>query len=302
MDEFLANMIKALEFALRETPPQDMLRILTERIRHIFETSTLERDIDNFIAYFRVIISGKRSHMMPRFNRKLVQAFIERTDTGHGNATADFRTERLYEYMQGKISDDTEITTERLEKVHAEYEALKVPSFEKLMENIRIAMILKWVQGPLMRHFSHALQDYIVVLATVYGESKKSFFMNVEWPALCLSDKDKYTLEEEYRLFEIAMMEALQAFRSAYAEKPSSLNCDEQFRIVFNSLDQLAKMDEAGTLNSIDSFKDRIIVSAALIYLQDDYVKKDAKLRQLIRLFVSLYFKYRDKHYTSVNH
>jgi hypothetical protein len=302
MDEFLANMIKALEFALRETSPQDMLRILTERIRHIFETSTLERDIDNFLAYFRVIISGKRSHMMPRFNRKLVQAFIERTDTGLGNAAADFRTEKLYKYLHGKISDGTEITAEHFEEMHAEYEAMKVPSFEKLMENIRIAMILKWVQGPLMRHFSHALQDYIVVLATVYGESKKSVFMNVEWPTLCLPDEDKYTLEEEYRLFEIAMMEALQALRSAYAAKSVYINTEEQFGIVFNSLDQLANMDEAGTLNSIDSFKDRIIVSAALIYLQDDYVKKDAKLRQLIRLFVSLYFKYRDKHYTSVNH
>jgi hypothetical protein len=125
--------------------------------------------------------------------------------------------------------------------------------------------------------------------------------MNVDWPDFCLSDKDKYILEEEYRLFEIAMMEALQAFRSARAAKSGSLNLDEQFQIVFNSLDQLAKMDAAGTLDSFDSFKDRVIVSSALIYLQDDYVKKDAKLRQLIQLFVSLYFRYRDKRQTSVN-
>jgi len=301
MDEFLANMIQALEFVLRETSPEDMLKILAERVKHMFELSTMERDIDNFIAYFRVIISGKRSHMIPKFSRKLVQAFIERTDTGHGHAAADFRTERLYEYLHGEISDDTEITTEHLEEMHAEYETLRAPSFEKLMENIRIAMILKWVQGPLMQRFSHSLQDYIIVLGTVYGESKKSVMMNVDWPDICLSDKDMYILEAEYRLFEIAMMEALQAFRSVHAAISGSLNLDEQFRIVFTSLEQLAEMDAAGTLDSFDSFKDRIIVSSALIYLQDDYVKKDAKLRQLIQLFVSLYFKYRDKRQTAVN-
>ncbi|MGB7053974.1 MAG: hypothetical protein WBE28_01480 [bacterium] len=299
MGEFLANMIKALEFVLKETPPQDMFGILAERIKYMFESSIIERDVDNFIAYFRVLISSKHSPKILRFDRKLVQAFTERTDTGRGNAATDFRTEKLYAYLCGKIEDGTEITKEHLDRVYEESEILKMPSLEKVMENIRIAMILKWVQGPLMQRLSHAMQDYIVVLATVYGECKKNLTSNVEWPPLSLSEKDKNTLEDEYRIFEIAMMEALQAFRSAHADEPDQDNVEEQFQIVFSSLQQLAKMDAAGTLHSVDSFKDRIIVSSALVYIQDDYVVKNDKLRQLIRLFVSMYIKYRDKRYSS---
>lgn len=301
MGEFLANMIKALEFVLKETPPQDMFRILDERIKDKFESSIIEREIDNFVAYFRVLISSKHSPKILKFDRKLVQAFTERTDTDRGNAASDFRTEKLYAYLFSKIEDGTKITKESLDRIHEESEILKMPSLEKVMENIRIAMILKWVQGPLMERLSHALQDYIVVLATVYGECRKSITGNVEWPPLSLSEKDKNMLENEYRIFEIAMMEALQAIRLAQAAKPDQENMEEQFQIVFNSLQQLAKLEEAGTLHSVDSFKDRIIVSSALIYIQDDYVVKNDKLRQLIQLFVSMYIRYRDKRYTSLS-
>jgi hypothetical protein len=301
MDDFLANMIRVLEFVLKETPPQDMLQILSERIRHMFESSILERDIDNFVAYFLVILSGKRPSRPFKFDRKIVQAFIERTDTGLGNASSNLRTEQLYSYLSDKIQDGTEITNEQLELIQEDFKISKMPSIERVMENVRIAMILKWVQGQLMQRFSHVLQDYIVVLATVYGECKRGVTGSVDWPPLSISEKERNILEDEYRIFELAMMEALQAFRSAQSTQSDPENQEEKFQIVFNSLDQLAKMDQAGTLNSIDSFKDRIIVSASLIYIQDDYVVKDDKLRQIIQLFVSMYIKYRDKRYAPVH-
>jgi hypothetical protein len=301
MSEFLVNMIRALEFVLKETPSREMMKILTERIRYMFESSVVERDIANFIAYFQVILSGQHTAKYLKFDRKLVGAFIERTSTGLSSDSVEFRTERLYAYLSGKVRDGTDITDEQLERIQEEFEILKMPSLEKVVENIRIAMILKWVQSTLMKKLSHSLQDHIVVLATVYGECKKNFISNVEWPPLCLSAKDRDILDGEYRLFEISMMEALQAFRSAHAESPDPENQEEQFQIVFNSLEQLARMEASGKLDSIDAFKDRIIVSASLIYIQDDYVVKNDKLRQLIQLFVSMYIRYRDKRYTSVN-
>jgi hypothetical protein len=259
----------------------------------------VERDIENFIAYFQVILSSKRSAGSFKFDRRIVQAFIERTDTGPGTTVSDFRAGRLYSYLSEKIKDGTEITKERLERIHEELEISKKPSMDKVMENIRIAMILKWIQGHMVQRFSHSLQDYLVVLATVYGECKKNVTSNVDWPALSISEKDKSMLEDEYRLFELAMMEALQEFRAAQDAQSGAQAEEEQFQIVFNSLDQLAKMEEAGTLDSVDSFKDRIIVSSSLIYIQDDYVVKNDKLRQIIQLFVSMYIRYRDKRYTA---
>ncbi|MGD9380682.1 MAG: hypothetical protein PVI51_08955 [candidate division WOR-3 bacterium] len=295
MGEFLTNMIKALEFVLHETPSREVIRILTERIRYMFESSVVERDIDNFIAYFRVLISGKHTSRMLTFNRKLVHAFITRTDTGIGGAAIDFRTDNLYTYLSGKIKNGAQITDAHLARVHEEFSIMKMPSLDKIIENIRVAMILKWLQSPMMHRFSHDLQDYIVVLATVYGECRKNVVMNVEWPTLVLTQGDKDILSREYRIFRSAISEAVETFKEARARNPDASNYEEQFQVVFNSLDRLAHMDESGDLDSAESFKDRVIVSASLIYVQDDYVVKNDKLRQLIQLFVSMYIKYRDK-------
>jgi hypothetical protein len=295
MGGFLANMIRVLEFVVKETPSREILRILAERIRHMFESSVVERDIDNFIAYFRVLISAQRSSKQLEFNRKLVRAFIERTDTSLGNSLAGFRTERLHTYLSAKIKDGAQITEGHLKRIHEEFEIMKMPSLEKVMENMRVAMILKWVQGQVMKQFSDALQDYIVVFATVYGECRKHVMAKVEWPTLRLTRRDKDFLHTESRKFKSALSDALDAFKDAQAKNPDPNNYEEQFQIVFNSLDRLAEMEAAHTLDTFDSFKYRIIVSSSLIYIQDDYVIKDDKLRQLIQLFVSMYIKYRDK-------
>ncbi|KPL13216.1 hypothetical protein AMJ74_05640 [candidate division WOR_3 bacterium SM1_77] len=298
MGEFLANMIRALGFVLNETSPQDMFGILTDLIKNKFESSILERNIENFIAYFRVVISGKHAPKMLIFDRKLVQAFIARTDTVIGDAAADSRAERLYMYLSCNIKDGAQITDAHLNSIHEEFVIMKMPSLKKVLENIRIAMMLKWIQGPLMKKLSHSLQDHIVVLGTVYGECKKNLISNVEWPELNVSPEDRNVLADEYRIFENAMRDALNEFKTALTAKPDPTNYEAQFQVVFDSLDRLAKMDTEGKLDSCESFKDRIIVSSALIYIQDDYVVKNDKLRQLIQLFVSMYIKYRDKRST----
>ena len=104
-------------------------------------------------------------------------------------------------------------------------------------------------------------------------------------------------LDSEYRVFEIAIIEALQTVRDVRAANPDLSRYEEQFQIVLSSLENLGKLEEAGKLGSFDSFMDRLIVSTALIYIQDDFVEKDAELKKLIQLFVSMYFKYRDKRY-----
>ncbi|UCD20171.1 MAG: hypothetical protein JSU64_03270, partial [candidate division WOR-3 bacterium] len=101
----------------------------------------------------------------------------------------------------------------------------------------------------------------------------------------------------EYRVLEIAIIEALEMIRNARRANPDLNRYEEQFQIVLTSLDNLGKMEEAGNLDSFDSLKDRLIISTSLIYIQDDFVQKDAELKQLIQLFVSLYFKFRDRHY-----
>ena len=58
-------------------------------------------------------------------------------------------------------------------------------------------------------------------------------------------------------------------------------------------------MTKKGELDSVEAFKDKIIVSTALIYIQDEFVKKDTELKKLTQLFVSLYYQFRDKHYVS---
>ena len=297
MGEFLANMVRALEFVLGETRPSEIVGFLTERIKERFESAILERNIENFIAYFRVIISGKHPPKVLSFDRRLVQAFIARTDTGSRNADSDSRTQRLYDYLSGKIKDGAQITTAHLDRIEEEFTVLKMPSLGKVLESIRVAMILKWLQGSLMKKMSHALQDHIVVLGAVYGECKKSLISNVEWPEFSLASEDSELLADDYRIFEKALREALNGFKTALDSRPTPGNYEAQFQIVFDSLDRLAELNAEGKLDSIESFKDRIIVSSSLIYVQDDYVIKNDKLHQLIQLFVSMYIKYRDKRY-----
>jgi len=123
---------------------------------------------------------------------------------------------------------------------------------------------------------------------------------NVDWQPYDISDEDMAVLNSEYAVFELSLMEAIKFIREARARKPRSNNYKDQFRIVLISLDNLVRLAKKGELDSPHAFRDKIIVATTLIYIQDEFVEKDPELKKLIQLFVSLYYQFRDKHYTSV--
>jgi hypothetical protein len=302
MISFLEHLEKIFEFVLKETTPENMIDILHEKIRDMIESYVTLRDTENFIAYFKCILSIPRILKKMEFRRDLVRAFIDRTYIGLRNNALDCRVERLYEYIENEIGEGAEITEEGLDEMAEELNKMRKPTLERVMERIRVATILKWLQGPLNDRLSHGLQDRIIFLAAVYGQYKRNLLINVEWEPHQLLAEDMNILTSEYRIFEIAIIEALQTVRDTRAANPDISRYEEQFQIVLSSLDNLVQLEEAGKLDSFDSFKDRLIVSTALIYIQDDFVQKDAELKKLIQLFVSMYFKYRDKRHKSEAH
>jgi hypothetical protein len=295
----LENLEKILTFIVQETSANTMIIMLSRKINLMVERYIILRDIENFIAYFKVLLSSSRVPKKLLFERALIEAFIERSYGSLMSPTQEYRIDRLYVYMNEKLGEGTEITNEKLELLEESLRILRNPSLEKIMEHTRIATILKWLQGPLKEQLSEALKDYIVFLATVYGQYKRNLVFNVEWEPFSIAQKDMTVLTREYRIFEIALLEALQAVRDAQTGNSAPDTYEKQFQIVFTSLDNLVKMAEAGTLDSFDSFKHKIIISTALIYIQDDFVEKDAELKKLIQLFVSLYYQFRDQRPTA---
>jgi len=295
--EFLADLEKIFEFLLRETAPENMISIVYEETKDLTESFVLQRDIENFIAYFKVILSAPRIPRKMKFDSNLVRAFINRTYTGLADSALAYRADRLYECLETNIAEEADITNECLDSLTLELEVMKTPTLNKIMTRSRVATILKWLQGHLKERLSLELQDNVIFLATVYGQHKKNLAINVDWQPYEVMPEDTDILVSEYRILEIAIIEALETIRHARRANPDLSRYEEQFQIVLTSLDNLGKLEEAGNLDSFDSLKDRLIISTALIYIQDEFVQKDAELKQLIQLFVSLYFKYRDKHH-----
>ncbi|UCG91391.1 MAG: hypothetical protein JSV97_09960 [candidate division WOR-3 bacterium] len=296
MTTHLDNLEKILAFILRETPAQEMINILNEKIKVQVEIYMMMRDIENFIEYFKIVLSSSQIPKNLKFEPKLIRAFTKRTYTGFTIPTQDFRADRLYEYLKSKIGEGVDINLEHITLLEEEFRKLKKSSLEKIMEHARIATILKWLQGPLKNQLSLELQDYITFLATIYGQYRRNLVINIEWHPCEVSRKDLTTLTGEYRIFEIALMEALQAVRDSKTKNPDPQNYQEEFDIVLKSLENLNKMSEEGALDSFDSFKDKILVSTALIYIQDEFVTKDREFEKLIQLLVSLYYQFRDKY------
>ncbi|MBE0432501.1 hypothetical protein IBX73_03430 [candidate division WOR-3 bacterium] len=291
---FLEDLQKIFEFLLRETAPENMIHTLYSEIGELTESYVLQRDIENFIAYFRVILSAPRIPRKIKFDKNLVGAFIDRTYAGLSDRVLEERTARLFENFLNIIPKGMDITNTCLDDLALELEVMKTPSLHKIMLRARIATILKWLQGPLRERLSPDLQDHIVLLAAIYGQYHKNLAINIDWEPYEVAPRDLDILISEYRILEIAIIEALATIKHARMAHPDLTRYDEQFQIMLEGLDNLHKMEESGTLESFDSLKDRLIISSALIYIQDDYVHKDAELKQLIQLFVSLYFKYRD--------
>ncbi len=295
MGTFLEHLQTIFEFVLKETTPPGMIGILYEKIRSMTETHIMQRDIENFVAYFKLLLSTSRMPKKLKFERKLIRAFIDRTYTEFTESTQEFRANRLYDYLRNKLDEGTEIQSQHLERLESSLMVQKRPSLDNVEEHVQIAMILKWLQGPVKGKLSKELQDYIVSLGTTYGQSQRQLVPDVELKTHDVSEQDMGIIKKEYKTFESAINDSLKAVKDARSKKIDPGKYQDQFRIIISSLDSLVKMSDKGMLNSVESFKDKVIVSTALIYIQDEFVRKDPQLRKIIQLLISLYYQFRDK-------
>jgi soluble cytochrome b562 len=300
MVSHIENIGKILEFIVRETPPRAMIDILYEDVKNLVEQHIILRDIENFVAYFKFILSSAHVPKQLKFEPRLVRAFVDRTYAGFSNEIQEFRAERLYKYLKKKIKENREFTQKDFAVLEKVMKQAKEPSLEKVMVRVRIAVILKWLQGPLKKQLSEEMQDYIIFLATTYGQYQRDQVLNIEWPAYEVNKKDVGIIAGEYQFYEIALIDAIREVKQARAKKPNLRKYQDQFRVVIISLDNLIKLSKEGKLDSVNAFKDKIIVATTLIYVQDEFVEKDPELNKLIQLFISLYYKFRDKHYTNI--
>jgi hypothetical protein len=295
METFLAHLEKIFEYVLHRSAPDDMIDTLYDKIRTMTEKNIIQRDIDNFIAYFKIMLSTARLPKKLTFQERLIRAFVDRTYAEFTKSAQEFRAKQLYGYLKDKIDEGTEIEIAHLERLEAALASDRKPSLDNIMEHVQIAMLLKWLQGPVRDKLSKALQDYIVLLGTIYGQSQRHLVPNIEWRKFGVGKEDMDVLKKEYKSFDNAIKDSIKAVKDARSKKLDPGKYEDQFRLIIASLDNLLKMTEKGILNSVQSFKDKVIVSAALIYIQDEFVRKDPQLKRIIQLFISLYYQFRDR-------
>lgn len=295
METFLIHLEKIFEYILKQSTAEGMIDTLYDKIRKMTESNIMQRDIDNFIAYFNLMLSTARLPKKLKFEPKLIRAFVDRTYTEFTKSAQEFRANRLYDYLKNMIDEGTEIEKTHLERLEATLMNERKPSLDNIMEHVQIAMLLKWLQGPVRSKLSKELQDYVTLLGTTYGKSQRHLVPDIEWRKFGVSKEDLDVIKKEYRSFDGAIDDSLKAVRDARSKKINEGKYEEQFRLVISSLDNLVKMSEKGVLNSVQSFKDKVIVSAALIYIQDEFVRKDPQLKRIIQLFISLYYQFRDR-------
>ena len=294
MSAFLEHLERIFEYIIRETTSDAVIKVLYEKITHMIESRLVYRDIDNFIAYFKLILSASRIPKRIHLEPKLVKAFVNRTYTGDSDATQDIHANRLYKYLAERMGHRTELNTANLDQLDANLRKERVPILDNIIERVHIAMILKWLQGPLWNRLSQELQDYIVAVATAYGQSQEIPTMHLELHPHQLSSEDRTLIESEYTNFEAALTESLDAIKTARAKHPDPSVCQEQLNVIVSSLDRLVKLGEGGKLDSVEAFKHKILVSTALIYVQDEFVRKDPDLQKNVQLLVQLYYQFRD--------
>lgn len=298
MPAHLENIATILNYIDEHTTAEIVLDTLCDEVEDLVEWHIVCRDVENFIAYFKFILSSSHFPKQLLFDQSLVTAFINRTYDDYSNEVQMHRVVELRDYLKRTLPIDSEITFERLGRVEARLSEDRTPDLLTVIRRVRIGLILKWLQGMQQDRLSPGLRDCITFLATVYGQYKSNSVLNVDWLPCDITESDAKILRREYILLEHAIREAILLIQQAKA-KIRSVKYQDEFRIVLISLDNLVKKARSGELDSAEAFKDKILVATTLMYVQDDFVIKDAELKKLVQLFVSLYRQFRDKHYGS---
>lgn len=258
------------------------------------ERQFLHRDVENFIAYFKLVLSVSHLPKKIYFEPKVVKAFVLRTYTGESDSAQEAYVARLHQYLAGKIGHKIELNTENLDRLEASFQEERKPTLVNIAERVHMATILKWLQGPLWDRISRELQDYIVAVATAYGQSQEIPTPHAELQPHDLSEKDNVLIKNEYRNLEKILRESLAAVKDARAGSIHLTDNQKQLQLIVSSLDKLAKLREGNRLDSEEAFRHKILVSTALIYVQDEFVKKDPELQKNIKLLIQLYYQFRD--------
>jgi hypothetical protein len=292
----LKNIEEILTFIDKNTDADTVIETICDEVQELIEHHITYRDVENFIAYFKLILSSTHVPKEITFDENLVMAFINRTYAECTDEVQMRRVIELRDYLQDTIPQNAEITNALLDRVEERLMQDRKPDLRSVTQRIRIGLVLKWLQGPLEDELSPSLKDYFTFLATIYGQYKTNRVINVDWLPCDVTARDKAVLHREYTLLEKAIKEAIALIKDAQSRVKSARYQDE-FRIVLLSLDNLVKKAKVGGLNSVDAFKDKVLVASTLMYVQDNYVEKDMELNKLIQLFVSLYRQFRDKHY-----
>jgi hypothetical protein len=289
------NNIEALiQHALKNVESQRVVEILNERITSLAETQILKRDIDNFVSYFIYVLSGPVLPKKLTLDVKLVRHFIKRTYAGFDKESQELQTRKIYNHIKKTIGENVEINGKNLGALRNSLKEEEF-TFEKLKERIIIGLLLKWLQGPLKEKLSESLNDYIVFLATTFGQFVSDRIINFEVEDYRMGQKDLAILTLEYTFFETALLDALMIIRKFQSKLSKNASVRDQFRFVFKSLDNLIVSIQSETKDELTIFRDKMIVSISLIYLQDSFVRKEPEVENLINLFLSLYYQFRDK-------
>jgi len=296
MEKHVDNIEALINHTHKNVESQRVVEILNERITSLAETQILKRDIDNFVSYFIYVLSGPVLPKKLVLDVKLVRHFIQRTYAGFDKESRELQTQKIYSYIKKTISDNVEIDGKNLGLLRNSLKDEEF-TFEKLKERIVIGLLLKWLQGPLKKELSEELNDYIIFLATTFGQFESNRIINFEVEDYRIGKNDLATLSIEYVFFETALLDALAIIKNVKAQTTKNATIRDQFRFVFDSLDNLVQNAESGKTDELTAFRDKIIVSISLIYLQDSYVRKDPEVENLINLFVTLYYQFRDKRY-----
>jgi hypothetical protein len=296
MDKHVDNIEALINHTLKNVESQRVVEILNERITSLAETQILKRDIDNFVSYFIYVLSGPVLPKKLVLDVKLVRHFIQRTYAGFDKESQELQTRKIYSHIKKTIGDNAEINGKSLGLLRNSLKDEEF-TFEKLKERIVIGLLLKWLQGPLKKELSEELNDYIIFLATTFGQFESNRIINFEVEDYRIGKNDLATLSIEYVFFETALLDALSIIKNVKAQTTKNAPIRDQFRFVFDSLDNLVQNAESGKSDELTAFRDKIIVSISLIYLQDSFVRKDPEVENLINLFVSLYYQFRDKRY-----
>lgn len=296
----LKNLERILKYTLKETSGERMIDTLYENTKSAIEQHITQRDVENFIAYLKFLSESTQYQNGFRLERKLVKNYVNRIYSKCDYRTRYSRANNLYGYFENKLGDNIVLNNAEVTVIYKKLKEDKRSSIEKVMCRVCIAMILKWLQGFLHDKLSEDLHSHIVFIATTYGMYGSNRVFNVNWQPYNISKDDAALINSEYPFFETAITDAIRDIKKASIKKEYSHKLKSQFQIVLASIDNLMRMSKKGAIESRYAFKDKIIVATSLIYLQDEFVKKDPELKKLINLIVSFYYQFRDKRYIPV--